>query len=190
MTQMIDVASMYYTSPKLEVINCPEKGGYAIRAKAHIPPQELLLVWAGQMVHASELEKLPQHIATHGIQIEDEWYQVPVAGQLQPGDYVNHSCAPNAGLSGPVSLVAMRAIHPGEEICFDYATCDSSPYDEFDCACGTSTCRGRITGNDWKRMDLQIRYAGYFSPYLQRKIKALANKLKSKTAVVENAQLH
>jgi hypothetical protein len=47
---------------------------------------------------------------------------------------------------------------------------DGSPYDEFDCACGSPLCRGRVTGDDWQRHDLQARYAGYFSPYLQRRI--------------------
>jgi hypothetical protein len=48
--------------------------------------------------------------------------------------------------------------------------CDSLPYDEFDCDCGASNCRGRITGDDWKMKELQERYAAYFSPYLQRRI--------------------
>jgi hypothetical protein len=30
-----------------------------------------------------------------------------------------------------------------------------------------------VTGDDWKRPDLQQRYEGYFSLYLQRRIDAL-----------------
>ena len=32
--------------------------------------------------------------------------------------------------------------------------------------------RKHVTGNDWKRPDLQQRYAGWFSSYLARKIAA------------------
>ena len=50
---------------------------------------------------------------------------------------------------------------------------DGTTYDEFDCACGALHCRGRISGNDWKLPELQRRYKGYFSPYLQRRIERM-----------------
>ena len=68
-------------------------------------------------------------------------------------------------MSGQIGVVALRDLAAGDEICIDYAMCDGSPYDEFECGCGTPTCRGRITGDDWRRPELQARYAGYFSPY-------------------------
>jgi len=89
------------------------------------------------------------------------------------GDYVNHCCNPNAGLSGQIALVAMRDIQPGEEICFDYAMSDTRPYDEFACDCGAPNCRRHVTGSDWQLPELQKRYAGYFAPHVQRKIDAM-----------------
>jgi hypothetical protein len=88
------------------------------------------------------------------------------------GDYVNHSCNPNAGLSGQIGLVAMRDIKIGEEVCFDYAMSDTMPYDEFNCGCGSKNCRRTVGGNDWQKPVLQKRYAGYFAPHVQRKIDA------------------
>jgi hypothetical protein len=73
-------------------------------------------------------------------------------------------------LSGQITLVAIRDIEPNEEVCFDYAMSDSSDYDEFECHCGTTSCRTKVTGLDWKLPELQRRYRGYFSPYLQRRI--------------------
>ena len=67
----------------------------------------------------------------------------------------------------------MRPIGPGEEICFDYAMCDGSCFDEFECDCGAPNCRRTITGNDWQNPELWERYAGYFMPYLQRRIDRL-----------------
>ena len=87
--------------------------------------------------------------------------------------YFCHSCDPNAAVSGQITLVAWRDIRAGEEVCFDYATTDGSDYDEFACTCATSQCRERITGEDWRRPELQARYAGSFSPYLQRRIERL-----------------
>ena len=104
------------------------------------------------------------------IQVEDRLFLVPQP--IGPGDYVNHSCDPNAGLSGQIGLVAMRDIDIGEEICFDYAMSDTMPYDEFTCNCGSAGCRSSITGNDWQKTELQKKYAGFFSPHVQRKIDA------------------
>jgi hypothetical protein len=51
--------------------------------------------------------------------------------------------------------------------------CDASDYDEFRCLCGSSTCRGIVTGSDWRDPALQVKYTGWFSPYLVRRIAAL-----------------
>jgi hypothetical protein len=102
--------------------------------------------------------------------VEDRLFLVP--RPIGEGDYVNHSCNPNAGLSGQIGLVAMRDIKIGEEVCFDYAMCDTMPYDEFTCGCGSLNCRVKVGGDDWRKPVLQKRYAGYFSPHVQRRIDA------------------
>jgi hypothetical protein len=52
--------------------------------------------------------------------------------------------------------------------------CDSLPYDHFACACGEAACRGQVSGQDWQNPELQARYRGYFSPYLERRIQNLS----------------
>lgn len=69
-------------------------------------------------------------------------------------------------------LVAMRDIEAGEQVCFDYGMVVSCAY-HLDCQCGSSICRGVVTGNDWRLPELQARYEGYFQWYLQEKINAL-----------------
>jgi SET domain len=82
--------------------------------------------------------------------------------------FLNHSCEPNVGFAGNTVVVAMRDIAPGEELTTDYALFDD--HDEvMQCRCGTRSCRGRISGRDWQRPDLQRRYGRYFSSYLQRR---------------------
>lgn len=163
------ITSQHYLSPKVEPFAFPDKGGFGVRAVSFIPAGELIVFWGGDIVTGEQLATLPLDRQIHGIQVHDNLFQVP-SGDAQPGDYVNHSCEPNVGLNSPISLVAMRDIQPGEEICFDYAMSDSTPYDDFDCACGTPSCRIRFTGDDWRLPALQARYRGYFSPYLQRRI--------------------
>jgi hypothetical protein len=161
-----------YCSPKLDVRAAPAKGGFGIFAGEAVAAGELLIVWGGRIVTQAELDRMQDESRRHSIQVEEGIFCVPLQA-AEPADYVNHSCMPNAGLSGQIALTALREIAAGEEICYDYATSDSCPYDEFECACGSPVCRGWVTGNDWKKPELWERYAGYFSPYLQRRIDRL-----------------
>jgi uncharacterized protein len=145
--------------------------GLGIFAVEPIPRGETVCAFGGTITGRDEFDRLDQHRRSHSIQIDYDLYLVGPA-ELAPADYVNHSCEPNAGLLGNVIVVAMTDIAPGEEICFDYAMCDTDDYDEFVCECGTARCRGLITGADWKRPELQERYAGYFSSYLTTRIAA------------------
>lgn len=159
-----------YLSPKLEVREW--RGQSGVFAVEPVSVGELISVWSGFIVSVERLAHLPDEIRRHTIQVEDNLY---LASYLpdEPADYINHSCDPNAGLVGQLTLVALRDIQPGEEVTFDYATADSTPYDEFDCMCGAQNCRGRITANDWRNPELWRRYKGHFMPYLQRRIDRL-----------------
>jgi hypothetical protein len=164
-----------YFSPKLEVRAAPQKGGLAVYAREALQKDELLCVWTGSIATYEQMMALSPAEKSHTIQVDEGIYLIPL-GPQEPTDYVNHSCDPNAGIRGQISLVAMRHIAAGEEITFDYAMADSTPYDEFPCACGTPNCRGRVSGNDWQRPELWERYDGYFSAYLQKRIEKLRGK--------------
>jgi hypothetical protein len=161
-----------YLSPKLELRACQDKGGSGLFACEPVQKGEVLAVWGGIVVPGSRLEEYSHYAQTHGLQVDDDLFLLPLTDN-DPSDCFNHSCSPNAGLQGQITLVAMFPIERDEEICFDYAMSDSNDYDEFECGCGTPLCRGKVTADDWKRKDLQVRYQGYFSPYLQRRIEAL-----------------
>jgi hypothetical protein len=83
--------------------------------------------------------------------------------------HLNHSCEPNLGIQGQIVYVALRDIKRGEELTFDYAMNGDEPY-EMKCRCGKKSCRGTITGFDWKNPELQKKYDGYFSWFIQRRI--------------------
>ena len=150
-----------YFSPKLEVKPNPKKGGYGVFARQPIPAGEIVTIWGGRIISGDQFDQVPLQHRHSIVQIEENFYTV-TAGDLEPVDFTNHSCNANVGMSGQIALVAMHPIAAGEEVCFDYAMTDGSPYDEFDCACGAPNCRRRITGDDWKRPELWERYAGFF----------------------------
>jgi len=157
-----------YLSPKLEAR--PTRDMRGVFAHTKVLRGELLMVWGGVVMPEAAFMALPEEGRSLSVQVEEGLFLVPE--HIGGGDFVNHSCEPNAGLSGQIALVALRDIEPGEEVCFDYAMTDGCPYDEFECLCGQPTCRERITGNDWMLPELQEKYAGHFSPFLQRRIDA------------------
>jgi len=168
---MVDVP-LHYLNPSIRLRPSPATGTFAAFAKRRIRSGELISIWGGHVVGESWLDQLSCGEQVHAVQVEEGLYLISLP-RGEGADFINHSCDPNAGLRDSVTLVAMRDIKAGEEVCFDYAMADSSPYDEFDCQCGSERCRGRITGNDWRSPVLWARYDGYFSPYLARRIERL-----------------
>lgn len=156
-------ASPSFANPKLEPR--ATAAGLGMFCLAPIARGEVLAVFGGTVCTLADLDTRFREQRHLSVQVEDGLYLVPERGG--PGDYFNHSCDPNAGVRGQITLVAMRDISVGEQVCYDYAMTDGSPYDEFDCRCGAKACRGRVTGDDWKLPELRERYGGYFSAYLR-----------------------
>lgn len=151
------------------------KGIFAIR---HIPKGSLLVAFGGYVMTLQQEQGLPDEIGDHAHQIEDNLViGVSRVEDKQSVDQINHSCEPNAGFKGQIFLESMRDISPDEEITFDYAMTLAEggamePY-KMTCLCGRKTCRGVITDSDWRILELQQRYEGYFQYYIQKKIDAL-----------------
>lgn len=155
-----------FLSPRLE--GRPVNGGRGVFARERIEKGDVIAVWGGEVAERASFDLLPESTRRISVQVEDHLFLVP--NQEGPAEWFNHSCCPNAGMQGQITLVALRDILAGEEVCYDYAMSDGSPYDEFACFCGTPFCRKHITGNDWQLPELWSRYEGHFSPYLERRI--------------------
>jgi len=142
-------------------------------ASSPIAPGETVAVFGGSLMDGAELRALSPDRRSRSIQVEENLFLVP--GEFaEDGDLINHSCEPTCGLRGSSILVAMREIHVGEELTYEYATSDGEPYDEFACLCGAARCRKFVRGSDWKLPEIQERFNGWFSPYLQRRIAGTA----------------
>lgn len=167
-----------YRTPRAELRDLGQKG-HGSFATEHIPQGTVIATFGGTASTQRGLQRFAAERVSRSIQVEvDLFFVGPV--EREPGDSINHSCEPNCGMRNATQVVAMRDIEPGEELTFDYAMSDMAAYDEFDCACGAESCRKRVTGRDWQNPVLQARYAGYFSPYVEREIEAarLARPLK------------
>jgi hypothetical protein len=158
-----------YRSPKIEVREDSLEGRGVI-ALQDITRDEIVAIKAGHVVTGDEIERITAEVGDFALQIDDGFYISPRT--LDEVDdmtvFINHSCDPNIGFRGQVVYVAMRDIKAGEELCHDYSMERSDNY-ALDCRCGSSRCRGKVTGQDWKLPELQQRYGKYFSIYLGNK---------------------
>jgi len=67
---------------------------------------------------------------------------------------------------------ARRDIAAGEELTLDYAFDPVAPEWRMECHCGSTLCRGVVTGNEWQLPVSQERYAGHCSPFINARIAA------------------
>lgn len=162
-----------YRSPKIQVRD-NTLAGRGVVAIADIDKDEIVAIKAGHVMIEDEVKRVSQQVGDFALQIDDGFYLSPRYPE-EVDDmtvFINHSCDPNVGFRGQVVYVALRNIKAGEELCHDYSMERSDDY-ELDCRCGSSLCRGKITGKDWQLPELQQRYGDYFSVYLLNRIKQI-----------------
>ena len=116
------------------------------------------------------------HRNYNAIQIDDHLHLVedPEVTRTLEGS-MNHSCDSSSWMDDDATLVARRDIEAGEEVTVDYAlfTTQSNWMLDSRCHCGSPDCRRIITGDDWRRNDVQERYRNHFSPFINRRIEKL-----------------
>jgi hypothetical protein len=166
-----------WLNPLLEKRSSDTEGS-GIFAREEIKKDERLAIFGGKVMLIDEMYQIPPGMQRFTMQIEERFVLGPTGDMAEDTDFFNHSCDPNAGFSGQVFLVALRDIRAGEEITFDYAmtvseSVGSDMVFSMDCSCGSPRCRKTITEQDWMLPELQERYRGHFSPYIQAKIENL-----------------
>lgn len=168
------VSHMSFLSPKTEVRSSPIHGR-GLFAREAIARNEVVAIKGGHIFDGRRLRELQSLLGAAEIQIADDLFIGPVTAEEREGSMIfsNHSCDPNVGVQGQIVFVAMRSVQPGEELTHDWAMtdCDDSDDSSMACNCGAACCRRIVTGMDWKKVELQERYRGYFSWYLEQKIR-------------------
>lgn len=167
-----------WLDPRIEV-RASSVDGRALVAYAPIEAGETVVVWGGDVFAEADV-RAGAADAESLVPIGEGIYLGTAAGAYNReaddrGDFMNHSCDPNCWLQDERTLIARRHIEAGEEVSADYAFWkgDDSPVSRFQCRCGSPLCRGGVTGRDWRLPELQERYRGQFSSYINERIAKL-----------------
>lgn len=161
--------------PKTEIRDT-EKYSKGVFAKSKIKKDEIVAISGGYIMKRKEVKKLPQDLEFLSFQIEKDFFiGIKKYSEMEDCWRFNHSCDPNIGVRGQVSLVAMRDIKANEELVFDYATTlyrekGNKPF-RMKCKCGSRNCRKVVTDDDWKIKKLQKKYHGYFQLFINSEIR-------------------
>lgn len=98
------------------------------------------------------------------------FFAPPNLNYLSIAWFMNHSCSPNVGVNDIGDFVAMKFIRKGEELVWDYAFGEIDSDIKMKCNCGSKSCRGVLTGRDWRRPELLGKYFKYFMPNFKKEI--------------------
>lgn len=85
-----------------------------------------------------------------------------------PYKYLNHSCNPNSGIKGSVTMVAIKDIKEGEEITIDYSIIEGDNDWEMKCRCGEKSCRRIIRSVQFLPSKVFKKYLPYIPTYFKR----------------------
>lgn len=174
------------------IIKKTKKYGRGLFAKSLIKKGDFIIVMGGgKILTPTDDNKSGRKIMNYEIDISDR-FSIGIEKEsdleIMPQFLINHSCDPNCGFNGQVFIVAMKNIHPHEEITYDYAMatyankrCEKRY--KMECFCGTKNCRKIIMEDDWKLPDLRKRYKGYFQWWIQEKINKINIKHNKEDAI-------
>lgn len=149
--------------------------GRGLVATEPIAAGTMVIRLAGRLVSSSELDALiaatendPSLPYVDSITVEDDRHLVLPTDTT--AHFANHSCDPNLWLVGPYEIGVRRDVSAGDELTIDYGTISGAAGFSMACRCGSTECRGVVTSDDWRDLDLQVRYGGHWVPALQGRI--------------------
>lgn len=126
----------------LDILIAESRTGKGIFATRMFREGEVLFTVTGPFVSCDVDDDMDEKVRANTIRYDSERYVSPV-GNI--GDFLNHSCEPNAMIEkrrGKLVVVAHHFISKGEEVRIDYSTITARD-DEWTmrCHCGSATCR-------------------------------------------------
>ncbi|MEP7132991.1 MAG: SET domain-containing protein-lysine N-methyltransferase [Acidobacteriota bacterium] len=165
------MSDLSWRSPKTQVRASPIQGRGLFAAES-IGAGEVVAIKGGVIFGRDDLPEVASRLGPAEIQVADGFFIGPLRAEDREGGMIfsNHSCEPNLGVAGQIVFVALRNIRPGEELTHDWAMTDDDRY-EMECRCGSPACRRVVTGQDWRRPELQAKYGDHISWYLRDKWK-------------------
>ena len=148
--------------------------GMGMFAKRLIKSGETAIIFGGNLASKKEAMKAKKSNGKIVMQFDEDVYTLEERGD-DITYFINHSCNPNIWMKNESALVARRDIQVGEELTADYILweADENYIAKWNCSCGSKLCRRKITGKDWRLLELQKRYKNHFTPLLNKRIKKL-----------------
>jgi uncharacterized protein len=146
--------------------------GRGLIATADLPAGTIVSRLGGTLVDTAGLRRLlaTSTSAVVSLVVDDDVHLL-----LAPGSdngFANHACDPNLGWVDGYALATLVDVAAGGELLQDYATSIVEPDFLLRCHCQSYRCRQMVEGSDWRIPQLQRRYAGHWTPYVQRLIDA------------------
>ncbi len=168
---VVEPEGAVWVHPSIVVRSSAIAGG-GLHARAPLPAGVVVIRLGGRLVDTATLHELfaraepGEYVDTFAVG-EDAHLVLPPGTTAH---YGNHSCEPTMWPVGAYELATCRPVAAGDELTVDYGLISDDPTFRMDCDCGAAGCRRVVTGADWRRVDLQRRYAGHWPPGLQRRI--------------------
>ncbi|HEY1074493.1 MAG TPA: AAA family ATPase [Patescibacteria group bacterium] len=158
-----------WINSKAEIKVSPVQGK-GLFARELIKGGEEVVRWGGEYTDRVGAE-VARNTGKLVMQWDDNLFSIEDRGD-DDAYFINHSCEPNLWMKDAYTLIARRDINPGEELTADYALweADENYVSRWECKCGSSRCRHKITGKDWRRPELQKHYKDHFSPLINKRM--------------------
>ena len=132
------------------------RNGKGIFANKNFLPEKKIFQITGKLITCYEDDELDEEVRSNAIPYDKTRYINP-AGQL--GNFINHSCEPNAKVvkeKKKLFVVSIKPIVKEEELFFDYSTIlAADDVWEMQCNCGTPKCR--IVVKKFKTLPKKLR---------------------------------
>lgn len=121
----------------------------------------------GEVVVCGKIVKKLDQRTIHSFQIE-----INAHVQLNKiARSINHSCDPNTGIKnnyfGGYNFISLRDIEKGEEVTWDYETCEYVSIAVKDCYCQSNNCKKTIKGFNYRTEEIVKKYGIYIADYLK-----------------------
>jgi SET domain-containing protein len=131
-------------APGLDVRDSPIDGRGCF-ATAFFPKGRKIAEYEGERISRREAERRMKRRRKHRVCYINANNYLDGARGGNGTHYINHCCEPNSYMRvtrGHILFMALRDIHPGEEITMDYVTTYHS--DRKRCRCQAPSCRGTL----------------------------------------------
>lgn len=153
--------------PFLSVLRA--KNGLGVFAKKNFKRGVRVFEVKGVFISGDEDEDIDEETRANAYRYDEERYVSP---QGRIGDFLNHSCEPNAAvrkIGRTLFIVGMVPIKKSDEVLIDYSTILASDDSwEMKCRCGSRGCRGTVKqfGKLPKKLQQSYILRGMVPPYI------------------------